>query len=152
MPSTAKAVELKVDAAFQATFKTHFETSDEGRNGPSISGVLLKASKGLPKSLLARFFVINGRRLYYFNTEAEATQMTAFMLTNPQDPFDAEDQVNSYHKGWIDLVGVQVEEFEEDFAGEHFYGISLTEELAHPDGPMEPMKLYASAISPRQLW
>jgi len=158
----------KVDRIATAVAHDHHETTVAGMCGPTNTGELHKVSR-MGGSKLVRFFVLNGRRLYYFDSAREALPILEFVTGGSKlstagelmfasrldrqvaSAFQAERSVNSNHKGWIDIVGCRIELLPPEQM-EGFYGFSVAEEIQHPEEPMETMRLYAASDALRAQW
>jgi hypothetical protein len=168
----------KAGGVAKAVAHDHDETTLAGLAGPTSAGLLHKASR-MGGSKLERFFVLNGRRLYYFDAAHEAVQILEYVtgggrqkidsvgalmraarqLTRaPAAAFHAERCLESKHKGWLDLVGSRIELLPSEAMegastpGRVFYGFAISEEIQHPEQPMETMRLYAPSEESREEW
>eukprot|EP01043_Picozoa_sp_COSAG02_P037357 COSAG02_NODE_2795_length_8014_cov_4.340114_3_plen_320_part_00 len=117
--------EQLIEGVAHQALRNHEERTPEGLVGPSMHGSLLKTTRG-GTNKKARHFVLNGRRLYYFDEVRDALAILSCILDSDgvsavqvqatenralscPRRFNAESTSTSVHKGWQDLVGCRLE-------------------------------------------
>lgn len=103
--------EQKLDNFLKASTKDHKETSAQGLRGPELQAQLLKRSDHI-KEWRSRYFHLHDRRIYYFECEEDA------------QPVDGK----TFHKGYIDLVGCAISDFEDEDENGSYFGFQVVEE------------------------
>ena len=153
-PEPERDVADAAEGAIRATLKQHGETDEEGLVGPAMRGQLLKDSR-VGSAKLPRFFVLDARRLYYFDAQADAAPILA-SAQNQRYAVEAA-AASCLHKGWQDLVGCTVRLLPDESVSEFLncdtiYGLSIEEEVKHHESPQEAWRLYSVRRSERDEW